>query len=275
MRPIQHIYRQLDEDKSILYSWFAAMNTRIDLILCNRTETELKSISGLIYDEIKTLENIANYFDSGSELSNVNLTASSQALTISSDLFSMIWQCVDFNKLALGCFDIAIRSDNYNRESISAVTLDIDNSTVYFQQEGIKLDLSGYVKGYALESARNIIDRYHISDALVNLGNSSVMAKGRHPYGEGWKVGIDFPSLSSDNNIMLENQCLTISGNNTAERKHIISPYTREYIEGLNGIAVVTPKATHGEALSTALFVATAEQRKNIMQNFEAKVYYI
>ncbi len=60
-------------------------------------------------------------------------------------------------------------------------------------------------KGYALETIKSILNECVIENALINMGNSSVLALGNHPVGTGWKV----------NNILLHNECLTTSGNDS------------------------------------------------------------
>ena len=90
---------------------------------------------------------------------------------------------------------------------------------------------------------------------LINMGNSSVLALGNHPVGTGWKV----------NNILLHNECLTTSGNDSPERRHIVSPRDGKLVEGARQISVVTTNGAIGEILSTALFAADGEQRKALM----------
>ena len=94
-----------------------------------------------------------------------------------------------------------------------------------------------------------------IENALINMGNSSVLALGNHPVGTGWKV----------NNILLHNECLTTSGNDSPERRHIVSPRDGKLVEGARQISVVTTNGAIGEILSTALFAADGEQRKALM----------
>lgn len=50
------------------------------------------------------------------------------------------------------------------------------------------INLSGFLKGYALEKIRELLQQYEIENALVNMGNSSVLALGHHPLADGWKV---------------------------------------------------------------------------------------
>lgn len=66
--------------------------------------------------------------------------------------------------------------------------MDDIQKTVYFTRKGISLDLCGYIKGYVLDCIRKILETNHISDALINLGNSSILAIGNQPLGQGWKI---------------------------------------------------------------------------------------
>lgn len=269
---IQHIYKQVDST-SIFYSWFASMHTRVDIVLSEKEDIG-KQIVEDIYKKLHILERIGNYYNPSSELSAVNNIQSGTPIIVSNDLFTMIKMCIDYNEKTAGYFDISIDSDNYSIDTSKHIFISDKDSSITLNRKGIRLNLSGFIKGYALDAVKNILEERGISNALINMGNSSVLALGNHPLGDGWKVGIDFPSTINDKKeIILRNKCLTTSGNHTTQRKHIKSPYTGEYIEGMKGISVITDIAAEGEALSTALFAAEPEMRTNILQNFEATIY--
>ena len=103
------------------------------------------------------------------------------------------------------------------------------------------------------------------------MGNSSVLALGDQPHGKGWKIDFQHGSVHT---IVLHDECLTTSGNNTNERKHIISPFTHSYVEGKREIAVVTESGALGEALSTGLFVANVAQRMSILEHLPIHAIY-
>lgn len=273
MYPIQHIYKQINS-MNIFYSWFASMHTRVDMVLCEKDEETAKQITEEIYRNLNALEKTGNYYDPSSELSAVNNSRYRTPVVVSNDLFTMIKMCIDYNKKTVGYFDISIDSDNYSSETLKYVSISEKDSSITLNKEGMKLNLSGFIKGYALDKTRKILEERKINNALINIGNSSVLALGNHPLGEGWKVGIDFPTISNDTNeIILKDKYLTTSGNHTTQRKHIKSPYTGEYIEGMKAVSVITDTATEGEALSTALFAASPEMRSEISRHFKTTIY--
>jgi thiamine biosynthesis lipoprotein ApbE len=69
--------------------------------------------------------------------------------------------------------------------------------------------LNGFAKGYALRAVAHILQENSVHNALISMGNSSVLATGKHPNGTGWSVGM-YPTLAKkDTAITLFNECLT------------------------------------------------------------------
>ena len=269
---IQHIYKTHDND-GLLYAWFSSTHTRVDIILsCQKSEKELMSAVNHIYDTLCQLERTANYYDPSSELALVNQAASTTPVVISQSLFSMIALCIEYHKKTIGCFDITIHSENYNQDTIHSIHLSPEASSIFFHQAGTAINLSGFLKGYALDRIKEIVNTHRIGNALISIGNSSILALGNHPSGMGWKVGFRNQTNSvqsdKDQSILLNNECLTTSGNDSCERKHIISPWSGQPLEGVRQVAVVTNDGTTGEVLSTSLFVANQEQRKVLTAEF-------
>ena len=272
---IQHLYKTHGND-GLLYAWFSSMHTRVDIILCcQKSEKELMLVVNRIYDALHQLERITNYYDPSSELSLVNQRASTAPIMISQSLYTMIALCIGYYKKTIGCFDVTIHSNNYNQDTIHSIHLYPETQSVFFQQAGTTINLSGFLKGYALDKIREILKIHIIPNALINMGNSSVLALGNHPVGTGWKVSFGVQASTTKNNevqsILLNNECLTTSGNDSDDRKHIISPSSGKLLEGVRQVTVVTDDGTTGEILSTSLFVANQKQRELIMSEFLPK----
>ena len=251
------MYKPSHEGNGLLYAWFLSMHTRVDIILYSKkTEGELLFVVNCIYDALCRLEKIANFYDPASELSYVNRTAFVSPVVLSEELYSMIDLCLEYNGKTLGCCDITVHSENYNQNTIQSVHLSVEDHSIYFSQPGVAVNLSGFLKGYALETIKSILNECMIENALINMGNSSVLALGNHPVGTGWKV----------NNILLHNE--------SPERRHIVSPRDGKLVEGARQISVVTTNGAIGEILSTALFAADSEQTKVLVGIYaQCRVY--
>ncbi len=253
--PISFINKDLGDNKTIYYAWFESMHTRIDIAICNQFEDLCSKSIDLIYNELQRVEQLANRFDPSSELYFLNQTAAIQPITIDIELYQIIVDCIDYYKKTSGCFDITVNSLESYRDGIAGIVCDNQNNSIFYKNPAIKIDLGGFAKGYALDKCIEILKSNHISNALVNFGNSSVFALGNHPLGTGWKITLPTSAPEEPSFVVLSDECLTTSGNEE-QKVHILSPFDGQYIKINKPISILTKDATSGEVFSTALFVA-------------------
>ena len=155
---IQHLYRPSHEGDGLLYVWFPSMHTRVDILLCSqKSEEELLSVAERIHEALSCLEKTANYYDPASELAVVNRTASVSPVVLSSQLYAMVDLCLEYHEKTSGCFDVTVHSENYNQDTIHSVCLSAEEQSIFYRQPGITINLSGFLKGYALETIRDIL----------------------------------------------------------------------------------------------------------------------
>jgi thiamine biosynthesis lipoprotein len=139
------------------------------------------------------------------------------------------------------------------------------------------LDLGGYGKGYALRQAGRLLEAEAVTRALINFGDSSILAAGTHPHGDCWPVGIADPCTRERRGVMHLRDCsLSVSGNRPAQPAHIVNPETGACVTGRKITAAVAKDPVDAEALTTALMAATPDQVENIVKRFriiEYKIY--
>ena len=262
-----HLYKRLNAHRSICYAWFEAMHTRVDVALCNLPEAQACDLAATMRDEILRIAHLADRFRPESELSRINREAAQQAVPVNPELYAIITHCIDCHRMTAGAFDITIQSFPHNPRSIDHVLCDPHTTTVRFTRPGIMLDLCGYIKGYALDQVRPLLEQAACPDALISLGNSSVLACGNHPNGEGWPIVLPGQAGRS---VTLSGQCLTTSGT-TAGHFHLIDPHTGHTTPSITPTSVVTANGRTGEVLSTALAVADEAQQAAIARSFEGQ----
>jgi len=264
---MQFSHKKLPDGRNFLYAWFSAMFTRIDLIMItNACEHDLEKIAKRVENEVVRIETFANVFNPESELSHINRLASTQEVVISKELMQILAECKSYNHKTLGYFDITAGSETYVlREKYF---LNKEKSTVKFAVANVKLDLSGLIKGYALRKVIEILNNEKIADALINVGNSSVGAKGNHPFGQGWKIQV--PDTQTE--CVLRNECLTTSGNRQDTKWPVLMPDSG--LPGTKSLAasVITTDGAEGEALSTAIYLAKENEVALILKKFNARM---
>lgn len=266
---MQHTDKLVHGNKRFFYAWFEALHTRADLFFYTKAQSnELLSAANEIEKELLRIGLFANRFNPESELSHVNRTAFDKETVVSGELFTIVADCIFHHQRTKGYFDITIHSENGFREGIETLILDPNHQTIRFSHPDVRLDLSGYIKGYALRSVIKIIERHQIKNALINLGNSSIFAKGNHPHGEGWKIKTN--DERSEKEWTLKDECLTTSGNHQATKWPIINPLTGEKAETGQTVSVLTKDPVDGEVLSKVACVARPEECEAIMKKYEA-----
>ncbi len=251
---IAHIYRKWQADNAMYYSWFSAMHTRIDIILTGQhSEQAFSDTVENIHKQLVHIENVGNCFDPQSELSMFNNSPAHHKMAVSADLAEMLEKCNAYKLATNGMFDVTVESGKGNFSTQFDDKVQQHYATRH--SDDLRINLSGFLKGYALENIRNIIKESEIGNALINFGNSSVMAIGNQPNHSGWDI--DF--IESSHPINLLNQCLSVSGNDSSSRAHIYNPHSGKPVTGKRQLAVVCDSATDAEILTTALFASQDE----------------
>lgn len=145
---------------------------------------------------------------------------------------------------------------------------------------GLSLDLCGIAKGYALDEIVRALDGL---DFLVELGGE-VAARGRHPSGRPWRVGIERPGSTMLQRIVeADRRALATSGDGAqgyavGSRRygHVLDPRTRTPVN--NGVASVSVLAATGliaDGLATAAMVLGPEAARPLLKARDASALFL
>ena len=130
----------------------------------------------------------------------------------------------------------------------------------------LTLDLCGIAKGRALDRMGALLADMGHADFLVDLGGE-LLARGRHPSGRVWRVGIEDPRPGRSGlagTIALRDRTIATSGikangyqSGTRRYSHIIDPMTMSPIQGaLASVSVLSRDAMTADGWATALMAA-------------------
>lgn len=145
---------------------------------------------------------------------------------------------------------------------------------------GLSLDLCGIAKGYALDEIVRSLDGL---DFLVELGGE-VAARGRHPSGRRWRVGIERPGSTAFQRIVeLDGSALATTGDavqsyilGNRRYGHVVDPRSGAPLDG--GVASVSVLAASGVAadgLATAAMVLGPEDARPLLQARGASALFL
>jgi len=224
--------------------------------------------------EVNRLEAKLSRFSERSDVTRINRQAGRQPVRIDAEMESILSRCLEYTERTAGAFDITLpsrkpsapfhseRRSSECSELSGGVLLDAGCRTVVFSSPEIQIDLGGFGKGYAIQRIESILKDHGIQNALVSFGESSVLALGRHPYGDCWKIGIEDCRQPGRSVYAFElvDESISTSGfqrnADGAVHFHVISPRTRRPVEAASSVTVRSSDALEAEILSTAVYAS-------------------
>lgn len=152
------------------------MHTLCEVLIAGTARPAAEELIRKIYERAGVLESKFNRFDPQSGVSRMNRSAACGETTVDDELYGALEMCRVFNRSTCGSFDIAVQSEE--RPSGEAYLLQPSRHAVRFTGTGVTLDFGGFAKGYALERIKQLLIKKTAGSALVNFGNSSILAWG-------------------------------------------------------------------------------------------------
>lgn len=262
------------------HNHFAGMGTRFDLVLPDTYRSNGDEVFRQIKVEIDRLEKKLSRFLPDSELTYINQFGALSPVKVDQEWITILETCRKYYISTYSCFDVTLQPDfGKDQNKLSGadnIIIDKNDETVHFADPGIKIDLGGFGKGYAMERVSDILRLHDIKNALVSFGESSILALGKHPCGNHWEIGVQHLFRSGENVFVfdLKDENMSTSGmpgknGKLRYRNHaIIDPVNGHPVNMLRTISVKSRKALDTEVLSTALYVSPPDKRKKILSGF-------
>lgn len=244
-------------------SMSSVMGTQFDILMVGSDSILLSEVWQKIEREVKRLDKLLSRFDPESELFLLNQEASCYPMAVEDELWNILQDCKQYYEWTKGCFDITL-------QGFDQLLFMEEEKSVFFLSESLKIDLGGYGKGYALRKIRDLLEAANVEKALVNFGNSSVLALGSHPCGDYWPVSLDNPYTKGRvADLRLRDSSLSTSGNMPSHPRHIVNPRTGMFVEEKKMVSVISKDPVVAEVLTTALMVAAEEEVPEIISQFD------
>jgi FAD:protein FMN transferase len=119
---------------------------------------------------------------------------------------------------------------------------------------GDKLELSGLVKGWAIDRGCSVLDRWGFANYFIDAGGD-VQTRGLREDGTPWRVGIRHPVVRDKVVRVILAKDLAVATSGTYEKgNHIFDPHTGRVADELLSLTVVGPDILHCDVFATAAF---------------------
>lgn len=263
----------------------AHMGTEISVYLWHDDPVRGKQALNAIFDEVARLDRLMSTYIEESRISEINRDAARHPVEAGDELFMLIQRSLDISILTKGAFDITYDSvgQHYDfrkglrpdDETLAEELTRIDyrfveaheDGTISFRNDGVRINLGGIAKGYAVEQGVQIAKRFGVTNARVTAGGDTRLLGDRR--GTPWMVGVQNPRNEAEVavTIPLQNEAISTSGDyerffeQDGERfHHIIVPSTGTPAGEVHSATIIGPDAVITDALSTSVFVMGVDQ---------------
>jgi len=267
-----------------------AMNCEFEATLRGSDRSCLEQVASLALDDVESLDAKLSCFSPTSELSYVNSEAHRRPVIVSPELFEILVLARQVWSETGGAFDVTAgplielwreaertgaepptdsTDSALSRSGMRHLVLDADDNSVRFDVEGLRINLGGIGKGYAIRRAAEILLEYGVDSALLSAGGSTVYGLGVGPGDDGWRIGIRHPSDPGRRvaEPVLRDRAISTSGGPaqrdelvTERFEHIIDARTgRPASSGLASASVITTDPALADALSTSFYLLGTE----------------
>ncbi|RKD90322.1 FAD:protein FMN transferase [Mangrovibacterium diazotrophicum] len=261
----------------------AGMNSVLDLVLIEVSETIATEICRTVKQDVFRLEKLLSRFDREGETFAVNQTAQHRWTSVSDELWDILQECERFKEQTLGYFNIGLGhfkgKAGATLKSLTGEELgymkpqieyDHNGRSIRFANRFTSLDFGAIGKGFLLKKLKSTLADFGVANCFVSFGGSSILTKGKHPSGNAWPVS--FRNGKGNQQVFhLNDHTVSISGARQGKQQcyHIVNPNTLKF-EIRSRLAVVQDECpVRAEVLSTALVAANKSEFEEITSQFK------
>jgi FAD:protein FMN transferase len=248
------------------------------------------------FARIRALNAIMSDYDETSELRRLCTTAGEgKAIPVSDELWKVLAHAQTLSAESDGAFDVTVgpvvrlwRRARRQKELPAAealeaarrlvdyrlVRLDPQRRAVELLKPGMRLDLGGIAKGYALDEALAVLTRQGAARALLDAGGD--IRLGDPPPGQpGWRIGLTPLEANARATSYLVASRVAVATSGDAMQfvqiggrrySHIVDPHTGIGLTDHSRVTVVGPDGITADGLSTAVSVLGPERGLKLIE---------
>ena len=266
------------------------MGSELQLTAWTPDEAGAVSAFQAVFQETDRLDELMSIWHETSDVERLNAAAGQHPVQISTEVRDVLETARQVSDWTDGKFDVTFgvlsglwKFDYQNKDDtipdrttvlerlplINYRDLEINerSGTAFLRRKGMRANLGGIGKGYAVDSAAHILHRHGIHDFMIQFGGDMYLAG--HRDGRPWRVGIRDPRGPADRifaSLELTDSTFSTSGDyerffikNGRRYHHILDPGTGEPTEGCRSVTIVTSRAVIADAFAKGVFILGPE----------------
>ncbi len=262
------------------------MGTELRVSIWTADDARAGTAADAVFREFDRLDALMSVWKPGSDVLRVNEAAGQRAVAVSAETREVLHIANHVSDLTNGTFDVTFgalsglwKFDYQDKDNsipdpaeiakrlplINYHDVEIDDgaATVKLRRAGMRINLGGIGKGYAVDRAVDILRRSGLRDFMIQAGGDMYVAGARG--GRPWRLGIRDPRGTPDRifaALDLTDATFSTSGDyerffvkNGRRYHHIIDLRVGEPARLCRSVTLVTDRAVMADALAKGVFI--------------------
>ena len=270
------------------------LGTFVEIAVAGAPPAEMEAAVEAAFGAVATVHRLMSFHDEASDIGRLNRGAFDHPVAVHPWTFEVLDIALDFHRRSAGVFDIGVapalqalgllprRDDETSLPPAvanggDAIALLCDGS-VRFRHRGVRIDLGGIAKGYAVDRAVEVLRRCGIGEGVVNAGGDLAVF-GPHPHAihirdprqpqrPMCEVGLRAAALASS-----AGRFDPLSSGEPAGSA-VIDPRTGTPVHGVVGATVRAPACVVADAL-TKVVMAAGEGAGALLESCGASALFV
>ncbi len=285
------------------------MGTLVTIMICepDKDDNAIRTAMDSAFKRISEIDEAMSTYNIESEVSRVNSMAGIKKVYVSDDTYAVVEKACEIAGKTDGAFDITVgplvelwkkaageagigeyppEKDSIaaalelvgvlDREKFEFGKEDDGKKYIHLKKKGMRIDLGGIAKGYAVDEAIKVLLKQGIENALVEAGGD-IRAIGKQGFRKDWPVDVRHYAGFEKyfERLFIKDQSVATSSDyergyviGGVQYSHIIDPRTGEALPRLLSATVVAPDCLTADALATAASVLGSEGWGKIKERF-------
>ena len=273
-----------------------AMGSELRLTAQTTDEAAARSVFDAVFAEFERLEALMSTWRPASDVSRINAAAGVQAVPVAGDVRAVLRQARQISEWTGGTFDVTFgaltdiwKFDQDQDNSIPSAEaararlplidyrqIEIDDraGTVFLRRQGMKINLGGIGKGYAIDRSLAIFRQAGLRDFMIQAGGDLYV--GGHKDGRPWRLGINDPRGRDGDSfatVDLTDSTFSTSGDYArflikagVRYHHILDLSTGQPARLCRSVTIVSDSPVIADAIAKGVFILGPEKGMSLVE---------
>jgi FAD:protein FMN transferase len=218
-----------------------AMNTVFEVYAAQGDGRYAAQAAQAAFALVDRLEGELSRFRPNSDITRINDLRAGERAPVGEAALECLLIARHLYDLTDGAFDVSLGS------GLSTLEIDADTFAIRAAASGVRVDLGGIGKGYAVDLMAELLDEWGLDRVFVHAGFSSALALAPPEGCDGWPLTLSDPAEPARVLTRLSMRQAALSASGVRKGDHIVDPHTRAAVRGRLAAWVALPRPASRE----------------------------